>query len=243
MIARRPLARGVIGLVCALAVGLGAARLIRGQASAPTVAGTPTATAVAPSATAAPTPLPGTPLLREPFDGAAGSAFAAGEDERGRFGFEGGGYAIEVKAPETVVWALAPGSYADTSISVDAELPPGARLAAGVVFHYQDERNFYLFQISGDGYYTLELLAADRFTRLIDWTPSDAIGATANRLQVETRGDRIALFVNNRRLEETRDPSFTAGAVGLAASAFADPGPAVRFDNLVVVQNGLNGGG
>jgi hypothetical protein len=176
-------------------------------------------------------------LLRETFDRPAASDFAPGEDDLARYSFEEGGYTVAVKARDTVVWTLARGRYDDVAVSVDTlALPDYGLSAAGVVFHYQDEQNFYLFQVSGDGYYMLELLVEDEFTTLIDWTQSDAIESGANHLRVEARGDRIGLYVNGRRLEETRDGTFTRGAVGVATSSFDEPSAAIRFDNLVIAR-------
>jgi hypothetical protein len=216
---------------------------LRGQAGAapPLAVTAPALTEVATPGGDARTPAATSPstvalALREHFDRPADSGFAIRDDEVARYAFEQGGYTITVKAPETVVWTLAGGRYNNVAVSVDAAVPPGyGRAAAGVIFHYQDDSNFYLFQVSSAGYYALELVAADQLTTLIDWTQSDAIDGAANLLGVETSGDRIALYVNGRRLEETRDTSFTHGDVGIAASSFVETDAAIRFDNLTIL--------
>lgn len=240
---RRPLLAGAAGCLGVTLLAATLALLLIGLRAAGRAAAPPAVTApprptlgAAPSPPAA-TPAADSPPLREPFDSPAASGFATRDDAVARYAFEQGGYTITVKAPETLVWTLAGGRYEDVAVSVDAVAPAGSgRAAAGVIFHYQDDGNFYLFQVSSSGYYALELVAADQLTTLIDWTQSDAIAGAANELRVETSGDRIALFVNGRRLEETRDISFTRGDVGIAASSFAEPEAAVRFDNLTIVN-------
>lgn len=197
----------------------------------------PTATLAGPNRPTEPT-AGGEVLLLENFDRPAVSDFVADEDEFSRYAFERGGYTIEVRERDMVVWTLARGRYSDIAVSVDCFTPAGQALAAaGLIFHYQDSQNFYLFQVSSDGYYTLELLLNDEFNTLIDWTQSNAIEPQANRLLVETHGDRIALYVNEELLEETRDGTFVSGEVGIAVSSFKQPMAAIRFDNLLIKQN------
>ena len=103
--------------------------------------------------------------------------------------------------------------------------------------YYQDNRNFYLFSVSNDGYYTLELLQDGNWTTLIDPTQSDQIDTARNTLQVATRSDRIALSVNGTLLEETTDSTFSSGEVGLAVSTFPDSTGTISFDNLLITRN------
>ncbi|GAB4430779.1 MAG: hypothetical protein OHK0015_16350 [Chloroflexi bacterium OHK40] len=177
-------------------------------------------------------------LLRDDFDDPVASGLGEEEDESLRYAYEDGAYVIEVKEPETIVWARVEGSYTDIAIEVDAETPPGAEIAAaGVIFHYQDADNFYLFSVSNDRFYTLEILLDNEWTTLVDWTESDLINEDRNRLRIETRGDQIALFVNGELLETTVDGTFTEGEVGLAVSSFDQGGGLVRFDNLEITRN------
>jgi hypothetical protein len=104
------------------------------------------------------------------------------------------------------------------------------------MFHYQDEDNFYLFSIAGDGSYSLELYTNNKQQTLIDWTDSSAIkgqGAT-NRLRVETEGQRIRLFVNGSLLDEISDETLSKGDIAVAVHTFAKGDAVFRFDNLIV---------
>lgn len=174
-------------------------------------------------------------VFRDDFENPADSNLGASEDSSARYAYEQGDYVIEVKEPELLVWALVDGSYRnvviETSYSIPANSPGGA---AGLIFRYQDEDNFYLFSVSNDGYYALELLEDNQWVTIIDWTQHEAINPENNRMRVELRGDEITLYVNDRRLEQTRDPTFTRGEVGLAVTSFDESGIIVRFDEITI---------
>lgn len=180
----------------------------------------------------------GSVLLEDDFSSEAASNLDVAEDDTSRSAYEDGVYVLEVKVPATVVWSLVGGPYEDVSLEVLAEVPAGSDVtAAGVVFHYQDNDNFYLFSVSNDGYYTLELLQNGSWTTLIDPTQSDLIDGTSNLLRVETRADQIALYVNGSLLEETVDGTFSAGELGLAVSTFENSTGRIHFDNLLVTRS------
>lgn len=177
-------------------------------------------------------------LFEDNFDDPDASGLGEDEDESSRYAYEGGAYVIEVKEPETIVWARVDGEFDAMRAAVDMEVPPEADISsAGLIFHYQDADNFYLFSITSDGFYTLELLENNDWIVLIDSTQSDAIDATRNTIRVETSGDRIGLYVNDELLEETSDGTFTGGAVALAVTSLADSTAEVAFDNLVIERN------
>lgn len=176
-------------------------------------------------------------LLEDDFSDKMASDLDVSEDETSRSGYEDGLYVIEVKVPEMVVWSLVGDPYADVSVEVEAEVPAGSDVtAAGVIFRYQDNDNFYLYSVSNDGYYQLELLQDGEWIMLIDPTLSDTVGKGRNTLRVEARGSRIALYANGVLLEETADTTFSSGDAGLAVSTFEGSTGTVRFDNLVIVR-------
>lgn len=184
-------------------------------------------------------------VFQDTLASAVDSRMIVDEDETVRYAFEEGRYLITVKPADQIAWGLVEGMYDDTvaiQVVTAVESDP-AQAAGGIMFHYQDEANFYLYTISGNGFYSLELLENNQWITLIDWTPSEAIvvgsasGITpTNTLRVEVMGNRIALFVNNIRLEETVDNTFTEGEVGLATSTFDLGDGRVAFRDLVIMQ-------
>jgi len=66
-----------------------------------------------------------------------------------------------------------------------------------------DNRNFYVFKASADGWYTVQLLEDDEWqTPPVDWTKSDAIrqGEESNTLEVVVEDGCAALIVNGEEL-------------------------------------------
>jgi hypothetical protein len=178
-------------------------------------------------------------LLYDDFSNPRRSTLTEDEDETSRSAFVQGSYVIEVKESNTLAWALTNGSYQqDMAIEADSAAVSGPTVAAaGLIFHYQDSRNFYLFSVSSDGYYALEVLKNDSWQTLIDWTQSDVITATHNTLRVETKGSRITLKANGKLLEATQDDTLSGGDAGLAVSSFEASKVAIRFDNLLITRN------
>ena len=177
-------------------------------------------------------------LLQENFDDPDTSELGNAEDSFARYLFVDGTYQMQVKQPERLAWSIVGGSYRDLRISVESRITPADPVAAvGLIFHYQDENNFYLYSITNDGFYALELLMNNQWITLIDWTPSELIDPNNNLLSIATSGDRIHLYVNGSLLETTRDDSFTVGSVGIGLTSLAATPATVNFDNLLIVRN------
>jgi hypothetical protein len=232
---------GCIGVVMIMAcAGLLLLTLSSGIASAPDLpTPLPVITVVPPTATPMPAPETASDvLIYEDFSNPRRSSFTGEEDDTSRSAFEHGAYVIEVKEANTLTWALTGGDYTDVAIEADSAVAPGsAAVAAGLIFHYQDGKNFYLFSVSSDGYYALEVLKDDTWQTLIDWTQSDVINPAHNTLRVETKGSRITLKVNSELLETTQDDTLAGGDAGLAVSSFETSKVTIRFDNLLIARN------
>lgn len=227
-------------LTLAACAGLLLITLRGGLPSAPDIPTPLPVITVAPP-TALPTSAPATAsdvIINDDFSDPRRSALTGEEDATSRSAFADGAYVIEVKDANTLAWALTNGDYGDMAVEADAVVISGsAAVAGGLIFHYQDSRNFYLFSVSSDGYYALEVLKNDTWQTLIDWTQSDTIKPAHNTLRVETKGSRITLKANGELLEATQDTSLTAGDAGLAVSSFETSKVTLRFDNLRITRN------
>jgi hypothetical protein len=179
-------------------------------------------------------------LYRDDFDDELSSDFTPETNESATYEFVDGAYAITVNKPDLLSWATMNGDYADASITVDATIDGPPASAAGLIFHYQDDKNFYIYTIDGEGRYELDVYKDDKPTTLIDWTESPAIrpAGELNTLRVETSGDTIRLYVNDDLLDEISDSTIANGKAALVVNTFDDPNVTVKFDNLVV--RGLN---
>lgn len=99
-----------------------------------------------------------------------------------------------------------------------------------------DWNNYYLFAISGDGYYCVSKLLNNTWTPTSwNWKKSGAIhtGNATNLIRVVSDGDKFSFYVNNIGVEDYADGSFSSGMIGLAAGTLYTPGAAtIGFDNL-----------
>lgn len=178
----------------------------------------------------------GAVLLRDTFDSASGSSFDEGETDNAIYKFVDGTYTVQCKQPKLILWQTMRGDYGNAAISVDATLDGPKDSATGLIFHYQDDKNFYIFTIAGDSSYSLDLYKDDQLTKLIDWTNSPTIkgAGQTNTLRVETEGDTIRLYANDELLDEISDATFSRGKAAIAVNTFDDPKLTVTFDNLLI---------
>jgi len=169
------------------------------------------------------------------------SGWDGGADSDAEWGYLDGEYRILVHATNTAAWANTHERYdlADLVMVVEAHRAAGPLdNQYGVIVRYQDRANFYLFSVSSDGQYAVQMLREDHWQDLVQWTPSPAIRQDdgTNLLRVEARGPEMRFLVNGELLCVVQDATIGSGSIGLAASSFTEPEVEVRFDNLLVRQ-------
>ena len=142
------------------------------------------------------------------------------------------------------IWWTNPGrTFDDTIITVLARQTDGPNdNAYGVICRYQNEDNFYLFLISGDGFYMIGKYASDStqvqyLTGNGEFTFSEIInqGVATNQIRASCIGNELSLSVNGILLATATDSTFESGDVGLGVSTFAPGTAVVQFDDLRVL--------
>jgi hypothetical protein len=178
----------------------------------------------------------GTLLFEDDFASSGASPFNESSDEQSTFGIEDGVYVQTVHQPDYFVWAPAGESYGDVAVDVDATLEGPDGGSAALLFRYQDENNFYIWRVYGDGNHNLVRYLADEPMTLIETTGSSAINASGqlNRLRIETSGSSIRLYANDQLIGSVSDDSFSEGDIALGVSAEDQADVTVRYDNLEV---------
>jgi len=150
---------------------------------------------------------------------------------------------ISTSQPGQVRWTNPGRSFDDVIITTQARQVSGPNNNAyGVICRYQNEENFYVFLIGGDGYYaigkyTSESPTVTYLTENGEYQFADAInqGLATNQIRVGCVGNELSLAVNGIPLVTVTDPTFVIGDVGLAASTL-EPGTAVvEFDDFRAV--------
>lgn len=172
-------------------------------------------------------------------DFSAPASWHTSSDPEVDISYHDGGLGIEIKVIDRVAWSVAGRSVADGVVSVDATPVGGPDdNAYGIVARHVDDRSFYRFEISADGYYAIQAPTGSLgWEFLVDWTESSAIqkGRETNRLRVELNGPTMTFWVNDVELASVSDERYTEGDVGVIAGTFYDePGTHVLFDNFSV---------
>jgi hypothetical protein len=153
-----------------------------------------------------------------------GSGWMQGEDEFGKTEYSDGSFRINVTSDVTGKVSIPRLYFKDVIIQVDATKVGGPDdNDYGVICRYQDENNFYFFEISSDGYYSIGKYRENQLQLLgmEQMQTSDAIhqGQSTNQIQATCIGSLLSLSVNGQKLIEVVDVDFSAGDVGLILPA------------------------
>jgi hypothetical protein len=160
-------------------------------------------------------------------------------DPEVEIGYADGGLGIEIRVIDRVAWSLAGHNFKDGIVSVDATPVGGPEdNAFGLVVRHVDDRDFYRFEVSSDGYYAVQApQGAYGWEFLVNWTESPAIrkGRETNRLKVECRDSTMVFYVNDVELASVQDDRYSEGDVGVIAGTFyVEAGTHIVFDNFEV---------
>ncbi len=150
---------------------------------------------------------------------------------------------ISNSLPGEFAWANADRSFDDLIINVQARQVSGPDdNAYGVICRYQNEENFYVFLISGDGHYAIGKYQSGSpqvqyLTGEGQYVFSEAInqGAAQNDIRASCIGNELSLAVNGIPLETATDPTFVTGDIGLGASSFRPGSAVIEFDSIRVI--------
>lgn len=182
-------------------------------------------------------------LLQDDFSGEQSCGWALYNQSGTVVDIVDGVLQISASQPGQIWWSNPGRQFSDTILTVQARQTGGPdNNAYGVICRYQDEANFYLFLVSGDGYYMIGKYASGQsqvqyLTGEGEFAFSEIInqGVATNQVRASCVGDELSLSVNGIPLATVTDSSFAAGDVGLGVSTF-EPGTAVvQFDDLRVL--------
>lgn len=148
---------------------------------------------------------------------------------------------ITLNQANTLQYAnLSDPQFDDFVLEVDAtQLVGSPESSFGVLFRLQSPGEFYRFDITGDGRYTVERRNLDgSWSRFTDgWVQAAAIqgGLNAtNRLRIVAEGPQFTLFVNDQLLQSFTDNAYPAGTIALDAGTFGQVPLSVAFDNVEI---------
>jgi len=142
---------------------------------------------------------------------------------------------------DTIAWSTPKDKrFGDFVLDVDATQVDGPNdNTYGVIFRYQDDRNFYRLDISGDGYFAVFKRKDGVWTKVQDYVESAAVkqGNATNHLQAIGKGKQFTFNVNGETVKTFSDGDFPSGNIGVTAGTlFDNAGVHIAFDNLTVSE-------
>jgi hypothetical protein len=179
-------------------------------------------------------------LLLDEFDGTKECGWTLYERTGAEAEIAEGVLRLSTSQPGQIWWANAERDFDDVIVTVRAEQAAGPDdNAYGIICRYQNPENFYVFLISGDGFYAIGKYqsGSDQIAYLSgegEYQPSEFInqGQAGNEIRATCIGNELSLTVNGELLASVTDPTFVTGDIGLAVSTF-QPGTAViEFDGI-----------
>ncbi len=148
---------------------------------------------------------------------------------------------VTIVAPNTIQYAtLGDRTYGDFVLEVETWQRSGAPESSyGVLFRLQEDKQFYRFDITGNGLFIVERRHVDgTWTRLTpEWTATPALNQglnVANKLKVIAAGPTLTFYANDVLLTQVVDEALTSGAIALDAGTFGGGDLQVSFDNLTI---------
>ena len=168
------------------------------------------------------------------------------DDECFKTEITGGKYIQTTKdAPKGVCWEVTWPRIQDYYLETVARVPGSCaeRDRYGIYFRGLDTQRGYLFGITCEGEYWLSFWNSKTSQRetLIDYTFDEKINfgdGTANKLGIQTTGDRILLYVNDGLLAEVFDSTYTQkGLIGIFIGSEVTKSFTVKYDYLAYWLN------
>lgn len=184
-------------------------------------------------------PVAGNVLFFDDFSDTSSGLLVDYVDESQANYYFDGEYFLEVYPESFITLDYYIQSYDDIVIGADVRFAtPADDGGAAILCRLDPETfNFYSFELSEDGYYSIYKHENDEWIPLVEWVYSDFVLQNVNkpfRMSAVCDGNQLSLSMNGRLLAEVTDSSFTSGFVALSASTYINPNLAVAFDNLEI---------
>jgi hypothetical protein len=151
-------------------------------------------------------------------------------------------YRMFIKDPGFLLIANPGKSFdGDVSIEVDARKIGGSNdNYFGVLCHYQNPDNYYIFLITSDGYSGIAMRQDGQDTLIspgLKFLKMDGIkkGNSTNHIRADCIGETLALYANGKQVSLAYNQILTGGDVGLAVRSGRVTGETdIRFENFIV---------
>jgi hypothetical protein len=181
-------------------------------------------------------------LFLDDFNGEQQCGWATFNRGGGAAAVENAAMQITAGQPGQLWWTNPGRDFDDVVIAVEARQVSGPdNNAYGIICRYQGVENFYVFLVSGDGYYAIGKYQTGSenvvyLTESAQFEESEVIntGIASNELRASCIGNQLSLEVNGVPLLTVTDPTFVTGDIGLAAGTLETGTTVIEFDNVQV---------
>jgi serine/threonine protein kinase/S1-C subfamily serine protease len=166
------------------------------------------------------------------------SGWYEGTSDDSSYSYQDGSYKIDVYPEERIVWSYLGEDLGDVEISIDVfmESPVGDS-GHGILCRYQDENNFYGFDVTEDGYVAIWKRTPNDYVFLYDWQYIRELeGKLQAQLTAICDGEYLALTVDGVLLAEAYDSDYTSGDIGVFVETYTAGNVSVAFDNFELYQ-------
>ncbi len=142
-----------------------------------------------------------------------------------------------VRAVDTPLMTWQTQTYDDFIMEAAAGRVEGDnKLGFGLVYRLQDANNFYVFLMADNGFYSVQKCVNGNYTNIVAWNKATAVKAgEMNSMKVSAFRSRFVVYINNVKLREFSDNTFSKGYFGI----FSSHGVHAAFDNLILYQGNL----
>lgn len=185
-------------------------------------------------------PSPGTVLFSDTFSSAE-SGWNTWNQNGSYVIYQADGLRFFVDKPHLDFYSKPGYIFTDVRIEVEAIKIDGPdNNTFGVICRMKDEKNYYAFVISSDGYAGIIKVEEGAYqlinSQSMEFAPSVNQGERINYLIATCKGSELSLDINGVNQFSIKDGSFERGDVGLIAGSFEEAGVDIFFDNLTVFQ-------
>lgn len=133
--------------------------------------------------------------------------------------------------------------FQDASFCIDIApkaFKDATQVYAGAIFWSKDINNFYVFQLSPFGSYSVQRRVVDRWVDVVPWTPNAVVKKAAgetNSVEIDAKGNTAALSINGTKVEDIHgQPAAGGWSVGFLVSSEKDTPTPFEFKNLKVTD-------
>jgi len=170
------------------------------------------------------------------FSSPRNSRFREEQEERYRSRFAHNGYELEVLKKNAIVWTENSWfRYTDLKVETLLAFQGSAYAAAGILFRYSDDGDYYSLLVSNKGLFRLDAVFNGSPLPLIAWTEfGEPIAAhTHVKIRLIVLGDRLCIIINDAWAGEVTDNTHSSGRVALTVADYGEPGTvSVKFLQL-----------